>query len=105
MDLTGSYAETCSCELMCHATCRSTTEPPTIFVGPLVFNIKRGQIDGTDIAGRKVANYRDTPKVMTEGNWRLGVYVTTNRRRAKWTNRKVFTDSWADRWAPWLPRR
>ena len=75
-NLTGSYVETCSCELMCPCNlsfdhgatydfCRVT----------LVFNIREGQIDGTDIAGLRVAAIADTPKVMTEGNWRLGVFV------------------------------
>jgi hypothetical protein len=75
-DLTGSYVETCSCELMCPCNlsldhgatydfCRVT----------LVFTIERGQIEGTDIAGRKVVLIADTPKVMTEGNWRIGAYV------------------------------
>jgi hypothetical protein len=41
----------------------------------LVFNIRDGQIEGTEIAGRKVVLIADTPKVMTEGNWRLGVYI------------------------------
>jgi hypothetical protein len=41
----------------------------------LVFNIKQGQIEGTDIGGRKVAIIADTPKIMTEGNWRLGVFI------------------------------
>ena len=74
--LTGSYVETCSCELMCPCNlsfdhgatydfCRVT----------LAFNIHGGQIEGTDIAGRRVVLIADTPKVMTEGNWRLGVYV------------------------------
>jgi hypothetical protein len=41
----------------------------------LVFNIRRGDIEGIDIGGRKVAVVIDTPKVMTEGNWRLGAFV------------------------------
>jgi len=41
----------------------------------LVFNIRKGQVEGTDIAGRKVVLIADTPKVMTQGNWRLGVYI------------------------------
>ena len=55
-NLTGSYVETCSCELMCPCNlsldhgatydfCRVT----------LVFDIREGEIEGTDIAGRKVA--------------------------------------------------
>jgi hypothetical protein len=74
--LKGSYVETCSCELMCPCNlsfdhgatydfCRVT----------LVFNIREGEIEGTDIGGLKVAAIADTPKVMTDGNWRLGVFV------------------------------
>jgi hypothetical protein len=40
-----------------------------------VFNIREGEVEGTDIGGCKVAMIADTPKVMTEGNWRLGVFV------------------------------
>ena len=75
-NLEGTYAETCSCELMCPCNlsfdhgatydyCRVT----------LVFNVHEGEVDGTDVAGRKVAIIADTPKVMTEGNWRLGLFV------------------------------
>ena len=74
--LRGSYVETCSCELMCPCNlsfdhgatydfCRVT----------LVFNIREGEIAGTDISGLKVVAIADTPKVMTDGNWRLGVFV------------------------------
>ncbi|MBI5106511.1 MAG: DUF1326 domain-containing protein [Solirubrobacterales bacterium] len=74
--LKGSYVETCSCELMCPCNlsfdhgatydyCRAT----------LVFAIKEGEIDGTAIGGRKVGVIADTPKVMTEGGWRLGLFV------------------------------
>ena len=75
-NLTGSYVETCSCELMCPCNlsfdhgatydyCRVT----------LVFNIRSGDVDGTDIGGLVVGLIADTPKVMTEGNWRLGVFI------------------------------
>jgi hypothetical protein len=75
-NLRGSYVETCSCELMCPCNlsfdhgatydfCRVT----------LVFNIHEGEVEGTDIGGCKVAVIADTPKVMTEGNWRLGVFI------------------------------
>ena len=74
--ITGSYAETCSCELMCPCNlsfdhgatydyCRAT----------LAFSIREGEIDGTDVGGLKAAVIIDTPKVMTEGNWRLGMFV------------------------------
>ena len=74
--LKGSYAETCSCELMCPCNlsfdhgatydyCRVT----------LVFDIREGQVEGTDIGGLRVAAIADTPKVMTDGNWRLGMFI------------------------------
>ena len=74
--LTGSYAETCSCELMCPCNlsfdhgatydfCRAT----------LVFDLREGEIEGTGIDGLKVVAIIDTPKVMTDGNWRLGMFI------------------------------
>ena len=75
-NLKGSYTETCSCELMCPCNlsfdhgatydyCRVT----------LVFDIREGQVEGVDIGGLKVAAIADTPKVMTDGNWRLGMFI------------------------------
>jgi hypothetical protein len=75
--LSGSYAETCSCELMCPCNlsfdhgatydyCRAT----------LVFDIREGEIEGTDVAGLPVVVIIDTPKVMTDGNWKLGMFVS-----------------------------
>jgi hypothetical protein len=75
-NLKGSYFETCSCDLMCPCNlsfdhgatydyCRVT----------LVFNITEGEIEGTDVSGLKVAVIADSPKIMTEGNWRVGMFV------------------------------
>jgi hypothetical protein len=78
--LKGSYFETCSCDLMCPCNmsfdhgatydyCRVT----------LVFNIKEGEIEGTDVGGVKVVVVAESPqKVMTDGNWRLGMFVDDN---------------------------
>jgi hypothetical protein len=74
--LSGSYAETCSCELMCPCNlsfdhgasydyCRAT----------LAFEIREGEIDGTDVAGLRLVTIIDTPKVMTDGNWKLGMFI------------------------------
>jgi hypothetical protein len=75
-NLTGSYIETCSCELMC--PCNLSLDHGATYDHcrvTLVFNIREGEVEGTDIAGRRVAMIADTPKVMTDGNWRLGVYI------------------------------
>jgi hypothetical protein len=75
-NLTGSYVETCSCELMC--PCNMSFDHGATYDfcrALLVFSIKEGSVEGTDIAGCKLALIADTPKVMTDGNWRVGVFV------------------------------
>jgi hypothetical protein len=44
----------------------------------LVFNVREGEIEGTDVSGLKLAAIADSPKVMTEGNWKLGIFVDEN---------------------------
>jgi len=72
----GTYFETCSCELMCPCTMsfdHGATYDYCRVV--LVFNISKGDVEGTDVGGLSVAVVADTPKVMTEGNWRVGMFV------------------------------
>ena len=74
--LKGSYVETCSCDLICPCNASFAHGATYDFCRvTLVFSIGEGEVDGTDIGGLKVALIADTPKVMTEGNWRLGVFV------------------------------
>jgi hypothetical protein len=72
----GTYFESCSCEVVCPCTasmslgahydrCRVT----------LVFNVTKGEVEGTDVSGLAIAAVADSPKVMTEGNWRVGVFI------------------------------
>lgn len=74
--LEGTYFETCSCEVVCPCTaslalgadydrCKVT----------LVFHIVDGEVEGTDVSGLSVAAVGDSPKVMSDGNWRLGVFI------------------------------
>ena len=75
-NLTGSYAETCSCELMCPCNLTFTHGATYDFSrATLAFSIRKGAVEGTDVRGRRVVTIIDTPKVMTDGNWRLGMYV------------------------------
>jgi hypothetical protein len=41
----------------------------------LVFHVREGEVEGVDVSGLAVAAVAETPKVMTEGNWRLGVFI------------------------------
>jgi hypothetical protein len=74
--ISGRYFENCSCEVVCPCTA-------SMALGAhydrcqviLVFHVDSGEVDGTDVSGLTVAAVADTPKIMSEGNWRLGVVI------------------------------
>ncbi len=75
-NIEGSYVETCSCELIC--PCNATFAHGATYDYcrvVLVFKIASGDVEGTDVSGVTVAAVAETPKVMTEGNWKLGVFI------------------------------
>ena len=75
-NIKGSYFETCSCELLC--PCIVTMDHGATYDYcrlMLVFHIREGDVEGTDVGGVKLAVIVDSPKVMTEGGWRLGMFV------------------------------
>jgi hypothetical protein len=74
--LEGSYVETCSCELIC--PCNATFDHGATYDYcrvVLVFKVESGDVEGTDVGGLTVAVIADTPKVMTEGNWKVGLFI------------------------------
>src|SRR5436190_18568408 len=75
-NLDGSYFETCSCDVVCPCTASlavgATNDGCNI---TQVFSVKGGEVEGTDVSGLTVAAIGDTPKVMSDGNWRLGVVI------------------------------
>jgi hypothetical protein len=78
-NLSGRYVETCSCELMC--PCNLTFDHGATYDycrATLCFDIEKGEIEGTDVGGLKFVAIIDSPKVMTEGNWKLGALVDAN---------------------------
>jgi hypothetical protein len=74
--LAGSYIETCSCDLVCPCTASfalaATKDRCKV---TLVFAIRDGEVEGTDVSGLTVAAVADAPQVMTDGNWRLGLFI------------------------------
>jgi hypothetical protein len=74
--LEGTYFETCNCDLVCPCVASlalgATRDRCNV---TLVFNVKSGEVEGTDVSGLTVAAIVDTPRVMSEGNWRLGVFI------------------------------
>jgi hypothetical protein len=73
----GTYFENCNCEWVCPCTVSSLTKPATQdrCQVVLIYHVDRGSVDGVDVAGLSVAVVADTPQMMTDGNWNLGLIV------------------------------
>jgi hypothetical protein len=72
----GTYFESCSCDVVCPCTASLALGADNDYCRvTLVFNVTAGEVDGTDVGGLVVAAVADTPKVMTDGNWRMGVFI------------------------------
>ena len=72
--ISGDYFEACNCQVSC----------PCIFLAPatedrchvfFAWRITKGAKDGVDVSGLSVALAVDSPKVMTDGGWRVALYL------------------------------
>jgi hypothetical protein len=74
--IAGSYFETCSCDVVCPCTASLALGATHDYCRVvLVFHVKDGDVEGVDVSGLTVAAVAETPKVMTDGNWKLGVFI------------------------------
>jgi hypothetical protein len=72
----GQYFENCSCEVPCPCVVSLDLGADTDRCTPfLAFHIDSGEVEGVDVSGLNVAAVADTPRVMSEGNWRLGMLI------------------------------
>ena len=76
-NLEGTYFESCSCVTPCPCvvsmslgadldSCRVV----------LVCTVKTGEVEGLDVGGVACAMVVNAPKVMTDGNWKVGLYIS-----------------------------
>jgi hypothetical protein len=87
-NLAGTYFESCSCDAICPCTwsglaAKATNDRCNFF---LAFQIETGEVDGVDVSGLSWGMLGDTPPVMSEGNWRVGLFLDaagTDEQRAK----------------------
>jgi hypothetical protein len=75
--LEGTYLENCNCDVLCPCGASffalpADNERCTV---TLVFHVNKGEIDGVDVSGLSWAVVCDTPGMMAEGNWRVGVIM------------------------------
>src|ERR1041384_5928980 len=73
----GTYFENCPCDMVCPCTTSGMAMPAdydrcTIV---LAFHIDEGDVDGVDVSGLNVAVMADSPPLMTDGNWKLGMFM------------------------------
>lgn len=73
----GTYFESCSCDAVCPCTWSGLTAKATLdrCRALLAYHIADGEIDGVDVTGLTFALFLDTPALMSEGNWRVGVFL------------------------------
>ena len=72
----GTNFETCSCEVVCPCTASMALGADYDRCNvTLVFNVTKGEIEGTDVSALGIAVIADSPKVMSDGNWRVGVFI------------------------------
>jgi hypothetical protein len=76
-NLEGTYFENCNCDVVCPCSASSLTLPAHYErCGVLfMFHVDRGEIEGTDVSGLSIALLADTPAMMAEGGWRVGVFM------------------------------
>ena len=73
----GTYFENCSCDMICpcsHSglTMRADYERCRVL---LAFHIASGDVDGVDVGSLNFALLADTPPLMADGNWRVGLFL------------------------------
>jgi hypothetical protein len=75
--LTGTYLENCNCDVVCPCSATSFGMPADNDRCRVVlaFHVDSGKIDGVDVGNLTVALLADTPRMMADGNWRVGVFM------------------------------
>jgi hypothetical protein len=75
--LEGSYSENCNCDVVCPCAASAFAAPATYdrCNAVLAFHIDSGEVDDTDVSGLNVVVVLDSPRQMSEGNWRVGLFM------------------------------
>ena len=75
--LDGTYFENCSCEVACPCTVSDFAAAADYercqFL--MAFHVDSGKVDGVDVAGLTVGVFGDTPQMMIQGSWRVGLFI------------------------------
>jgi hypothetical protein len=74
--IAGTYVAVCNCAPICPCPVdgRPTTDDGQC-LGALVFDIKEGDLDGTDLSGTTAGLYNHFPSNLSAGNWTVGLVI------------------------------
>src|SRR3954454_15079803 len=76
-NLEGSYFESCSCATICPCTASLALGADLDYCRALLaFRISTGDVEGLDVGGVGCALVVDSPKVMSDGGWKVGLYIS-----------------------------
>src|SRR5580693_5301946 len=75
--LEGTYIENCNCDVVCPCGASAFAAPADYdrCNAVLAWHIDSGHVDETDVSDRSVVLVLDAPKQMSEGNWRIGMFM------------------------------
>lgn len=75
--LEGTYVENCNCDVVCPCGASGFAAPADYerCNAVLAWHIDSGEVDGTDVSDLSVVLVLDSPRQMSEGNWRVGVFM------------------------------
>jgi hypothetical protein len=72
----GTYAAVCDCRMLCPCPVDGLpTGEGDQCHGVLVFDIREGNLDDTDLSGVPFALYNHFPSNLSSGNWKVGIVV------------------------------
>jgi hypothetical protein len=74
--MSGTYVANCNCQLLCPCPVDAPpTGPDGQCRGLAVFQVREGNLDGTDLSGTTFAFANLFPSNLTSGNWKFGIIV------------------------------
>jgi hypothetical protein len=73
----GTYFENCSCDAVCPCTWSALSRAAThdFCKFAMTYHVDSGDVEGVDVGGVSFAVIGQTPKMMSDGNWTVGVFV------------------------------
>ncbi|SEM62387.1 DUF1326 domain-containing protein [Streptacidiphilus jiangxiensis] len=73
----GTYFENCNCDMVCPCSTSGLSAPADHdrCLVVLAFHVASGQVDDVEVSGLTVGVVADTPPLMSEGGWRMGLFM------------------------------